>query len=255
MSQYAFCSASIAPVRQEADDASEMVSQLLFGEPLEILEENNQWRKVQSLIDGYVGWTDFKLLGAIREKELNRWLDGLGSLKSFSGVIHGEFGKQVICRGAFLPEDVEGSFNIGKFEYQIISEDNFALAKDRTQAIINLCLDYLNVPYLWGGKSTSGIDCSGLVQTIMRCVDVKLPRDADQQVDCGSDVDWEDRTAGDLAFFINAKEKIHHVGILINPNEIVHAHGFVRIDDLTEEGIIRRTDNVMSHKFHSIKRL
>src|SRR6218665_1600390 len=255
MTNYAYCSASISPLREINDDAAEMVSHLLFGEPVEILEENNQWRKVRSLIDNYEGWTDFKLLSGLREKELNRWLDGLGAFKSFSGVIEGEFGKQVIGRGSFVPDDNEKEFNIGKEVFKYKSVEPFEINKDRIQAIIDLSLDYLNVPYLWGGKSVAGIDCSGLVQSIFRCIDVKLPRDASQQVEYGMDVDWEDRSAGDLVFFINANEKIHHVGILINENEIVHAHGFVRIDDLTEDGIIRRTDGVLSHKFHSIKRL
>jgi len=252
---YAYCSASIAPLRETASDASEMVSQLLFGEPLEILEMDNQWRKVRSLVDNYEGWTDFKLLTPLREKELNRWLDGLGSFKSFSGIIEGEFGKQVIGRGAFVPDDHEKEFNIGTQVFNYKSVEPFEISKDRIQAIVDLSLDYLNVPYLWGGKSVAGIDCSGLVQSIFRCVDVKLPRDASQQVEYGMDVEWEDRSAGDLVFFINANEKIHHVGILINENEIVHAHGFVRIDDLSKDGITRRTDGALSHNFHSIKRL
>lgn len=252
---YAYCSASIAPLRETNSDASEMVSQLLFGEPVEIIEEKNQWRKVRSLIDNYEGWTDFKLLSGLREKELNRWLDGLGAFKSFSGVIKGEFGKQVISRGSFVPEGIKDEFNIGKDIFRFKTVEPFTIVSDRTRAIIDLSLDYLNVPYLWGGKSVSGIDCSGLVQTIFRCVDVKLPRDANQQVEYGMDVEWEDRNAGDLVFFINSNEKIHHVGILINENEIVHAHGFVRIDDLSKEGITRRTDGVLSHTFHSIKRL
>lgn len=255
MTNHAYCIASIAPLRAEADDASEMTSQLLFGEPVEIIEENNQWRKVRSLIDSYEGWTDFKLLSGLREKELNRWLDGLSAFKSFSGVIEGPFGKQVISRGAFVPDEETSAFQIGKENYTFKSAEPFPLTKDRVQAVIELSLDYLNVPYLWGGKSVAGIDCSGLVQSVFRCVDVKLPRDARDQVEFGIDVDWEDRTAGDLVFFINANEKIHHVGILISENEIVHAHGFVRIDDLTKEGIVRRTDGVLSHMMHSIKRL
>lgn len=255
MSRPAFCSASLAPLRLEASDASELVSQLLFGEPVEIIEEDQQWRKVRSLIDNYEGWTDFKLIDEIREKELKRWMDGLSIETSFCRSIEGEFGKQRISRGSFIPYSEEENFSIGKHEYRFLDQPSFELVPDRTQAVVDLAKDYLNTPYLWGGKSNFGIDCSGLVQTIFRCVELNLPRDAYQQEENGVDIEFEDRQAGDLVFFINAKEKIHHVGILINENEIIHAHGFVRTDDLTKEGIVRRTDGVLSHQFYSVKRL
>lgn len=255
MSRPAFCSASVAPLRETHSDGSEMVSQLLFGEPVEIIEEEQQWRKVRSLIDGYEGWTDFKLLTELREKELKRWMDGLGTELSFSRTIEGPFGTQRISRGAFVPQDDTEEFSIGKSNYRFIGSQDFSLPKDHVQSLLALANDYLNVPYLWGGKSTTGIDCSGLIQAIFRCIDINLPRDCYQQEEHGISVDFEDRQTGDLVYFINDKQKIHHVGILINPNEIIHAHGFVRIDDLTEEGIVRRTDGVLSHKFWSVKRL
>lgn len=255
MNRPAFCSASIAPLRSEPSDAAEMVSQLLFGEPVSVIENSEQWWKVRSLIDNYEGWTDFKLLTEVREKDLKRWMDGLTVEPSFSRTINGEFGKQRISRGSFVPFSDEKSFSIGKHEFSFEDESNFEINSDRTQAVIDLATDYLNTPYLWGGKSTMGIDCSGLVQTVFRCVELNLPRDAYQQEEHGTSVDFDDRQAGDLVFFINSKQKVHHVGILINENEIIHAHGFVRIDDLTAQGIKRRTDDVLSHKFHSIKRL
>lgn len=255
MSQYAYCSASIAPLRPEASDASEMISQLLFGEPVEVLEENNQWRKVRSLLDNYEGWTDFKLLGDLREKECKRWMDGLGTELAAWRIIEGPFGKQYISCGSSIPDTDETEFSIGKNEYRFVSEEDPLEAQDRTGQIIELGLRFLNAPYLWGGKSILGIDCSGLIQNVFRCVGMNLPRDAYEQEEHGMDVSYEERKPGDLVYFINTKGKVHHVGILVTENEIIHAHGFVRIDDLTEKGIVRRTDGVLSHAFHSIKRL
>jgi len=255
MSQYAYCSASVAPLRSEASDASEMISQLLFGEPVEVIEESNQWRKVRSLLDNYEGWTDFKLLGDLREKECRRWMDGLGSELSAIRTIEGPFGKQYITCGASIPDTDETSFSIGKCNYRFLSEEEPLTASDRTGQIIELSLRFLNSPYLWGGKSTLGIDCSGLIQNVFRCVGMNLPRDAYEQEEHGIEITYHERKPGDLVYFINAKGKVHHVGILVSETEIIHAHGFVRIDNLTENGIIRRTDGVLSHAFHSIKRL
>lgn len=243
-----YCKVAVSPVRAEASDAAEMVTQLLFGEPLTILESDRQWLKIRSYMDNYEGWVDGKHIARLSDKELKRWLDGLSNEHSLLRTIATPWGNQRITRGAFVPGTIE--FNIGVDQYRFLDEETPAPENPSEMAI-----DYIGTPYLWGGKTPLGIDCSGLVQTVHRLFGINLPRDAYQQADHGQDVDFEERQPGDLVFFKNASGRIHHVGLLINPSEVIHASGWVRVDNLTKEGIVRRTDGELSHVFYCIKRL
>lgn len=247
---HAYCKASVAPVRGDASDHAEIVTQLLFGEIVEILEVHNQWLKIRSFMDGYEGWIDSKQVQDLREKEVSRWLDGLVVEHSEFRIVDGPEGRQVLTKGFFRPGDSEETFRIGKFEYTFLNE-----ADVFPESILDFALSYLNAPYLWGGKTLFGIDCSGFMQQVHRVFGYQLPRNASQQQEIGQEIDFEDREPGDLAFFISDAGNIHHVGILLNKDEIIHAHGYVRIDDFSSKGITRKIDEVHSHKLHSIKRL
>lgn len=247
---HAFCKVSIAPVRAEASDRSEIVTQLLFGELLEITEVADNWLKIHSFMDGYEGWIDSKQIQDLREKEVARWLDGLVVEHSEFRIVEGPEGKQILPKGFFRPSDSEETFSIGKSTYRFLNEEEVF-----PSSIIDFALSYLNAPYLWGGKTMFGIDCSGFIQQIHRVFNYQLPRDASQQVEIGQEIDFEDREAGDLAFFISDSGNIHHVGLLVNKDEIIHAHGYVRIDDFSSKGITRKIDEVHSHKLHCIKRI
>jgi gamma-D-glutamyl-L-lysine dipeptidyl-peptidase len=247
---HAFCKVSIAPVRAEASDRSEIVTQLLFGELVEITQVADNWLKIQSFMDGYEGWIDSKQIQDLREKEFSRWMDGLVVEHSEFRLVDGPEGKQLLPKGFFRPSDSEETFSIGKSTYRFLNEEDVF-----PSSLIDFALSYLNAPYLWGGKTPFGIDCSGFMQQIHRVFNYQLPRDASQQAEIGQEIDFEDREAGDLAFFISDSGTIHHVGLLLNKDEIIHAHGYVRIDDFSSRGITRKIDEVHSHKLHSIKRL
>jgi len=116
-------------------------------------------------------------------------------------------------------------------------------------------LQFLNAPYLWGGRSIFGLDCSGLTQVYARLLGFSLPRDAYQQAELGETIAFENQHYGDLAFFTNHLGKITHVGVIINQNQIIHASGMVRQDLLTSEGIVNTNTQKLTHTLAHIKRM
>ena len=124
------------------------------------------------------------------------------------------------------------------------------------ESVLHTAKTFLNVPYLWGGRSLFGIDCSGLTQVVFKINHIKIPRDASQQVLSGKPVDrFEDARQGDLAFFRNEEGKISHVGILMAQNQILHASGCVRMDQFDSKGIFNTEKQLYTHRFECIRRV
>jgi cell wall-associated NlpC family hydrolase len=244
--RYAFCALSVIPVREQPKDSAEQTSQLLFGEPVEILLAEKPWLKVRSFLDGYEGFIDHKQVLALTEKELKRWMEThVFSSKPFL-EINGPLGTQFLSGGALIGG--HSHFKIGNYEY------SYQMTQQKTD-IWNYALSFLNTPYLWGGKSIFGIDCSGLVQNVCRQLDINLPRDAYQQAEIGTVVDFQDRQKLDLAFFKNTAGRIHHVGLVGPYDQILHASGQVRLDKLTEVGIYNEAASDFTHSLFEIRRL
>lgn len=248
---FAYCLVSLSPLRAEASDASEMVSQLFFGEPIRIIDKKNTWAHIETILDGYQGFMDHKHIRSLSEKELKRWLDGNTLLSSLLCEIQTPWGAQKLTRGAFVPYDQVGTFTIGKDIFSFASIPN----KHSWSSPVEAASSYLNAPYLWGGKSPFGIDCSGLTQTVFRFFEINLPRDASQQADCGREISFGDREPGDLAFFKTTSEKITHVGLCGSNDDFIHASGRVRIDSLSEAGILNSETGELTHYLHSIMRI
>ncbi|MGV3631056.1 MAG: NlpC/P60 family protein [Bacteroidota bacterium] len=248
--QYAFCKVSISPVRKENSDASEMVSQLLFGEVVEMEEIQENRTRIRTFCDNYEGWADTRHLIPLSTKEVNRWLDGIHILPEMIREAETPWGKQMLVRGAFIPQNPGKEFNIGNHRFTFAQE-----SKSHTYTLKEFALTYLNTPYLWGGKSPFGIDCSGFSQTVFRYCEKNIPRDAYQQCDLGIEVLFEDRQEGDLAFFNNDKGKITHVGIVLEDGKIIHASSWVRIDDLRPDGIYKAGTGDKTHNLFVIKRI
>ena len=244
----AFCFVSTAPIRKEASDASEMVSQLLFGEAIEVIEHGQPWIKIRTILDGYEGYVDIKQVLPLTDKEFRRWMDAFSYQKEEILQLKTPFGSIYSSKGSFIGEEL--SFQVGDVTFKHLTNPSV-----EKKTIWDDALEYLNAPYLWGGKSIWGIDCSGFVQAVFRIHGFNLPRDAYEQAEIGSDISFGECQENDLAYFSNASGKIIHVGIIGKQHQIMHASGRIRIDALKEPGIWSEEYEKFSHTLAHIKRL
>lgn len=245
----AMCCLTVIPVRAEHDDASEIVTQLLFGEFAMILEVHNQWRKIQIVHDDYIGWVDNKQLIPISQEAFKQFNNKKARLQNETALIQTSLGRQTVLAGTpILSENKK--FTIDKYHFEWLTE-----LQTTSKSIVEIAMRYLNAPYLWGGRTMFGIDCSGFSQTVYQQAGIYINRDASQQVLQGEEIAFNNQQAGDLAFFKSEKTgNITHVGILLENNKIIHAHGRVRIDTLDETGIYDEKQKNYSHRFYNIKR-
>lgn len=244
---FAFCFVGIAPLRAKASDEAEIVSQLLFGESIRVHKLNNNWAEVSTIKDEYRGFVDPKQLLPLSELQFDEWALGNQYLSDFYTKIKSPHGPQIISRGSYIGNN--DKFQIGEWNYELEVHENKSY-----HSAWEIAKDYLNTPYLWGGKSVFGIDCSGFTQSVFRLIHIELPRDASQQALCGKKVKFNDQKSGDLAFFQNEDKRVTHVGIVGANSMIIHASGHVRIDTLSEDGIWNDTLSIHTHKLHSIRR-
>jgi hypothetical protein len=251
---FAICNLAIIPLRAEASDRSEIVSQVLFGEHFEIIETQNQWSRVRLEFDGYEGWVDSKQYQIISEKSYK-------ALSKDAIILNSDLVEYVtnaqnillpIPLGASLSFLHHGEINIENFEFEGLRTSGVKSKAD----LITTAYMYLNAPYLWGGKTPFGIDCSGFTQMVYKLNGYKLLRDASQQSTQGDALSFiEESEPGDLAFFDNEEGKIIHVGIIMANNYIIHTSGKVRIDRLDHLGIYNAEQNRHTHRLRVIKKI
>lgn len=256
---FGICNLSIVPCRAEASDRSEMVSQLLFGERFKILEETASWCKIKIAYDGYECWIGSKQFQAISGSTFME-LEKAKSVQSFELVqvitLSNSSQLMPIVLGSTLPNYNGKTLAIEKnyYTYEGLTNEN-AAPYSRASLVENAFL-YLNAPYLWGGRSPFGIDCSGFTQMVFKLNGIKLKRDAYQQAEDGETLSFlEEAQEGDLAFFDNEEGRIIHVGIILKDSKIIHASGKVRVDSLDHEGIFNAETQKYSHRLRIIKRI
>lgn len=216
-------------MRAEPSDKSEIVSQILLGETFKIVEQEEKWSKVQCSHDGYVGFIDNKQIG-----------EECSEVKYSVPLPY-----PTLINERFLPA---GCFTLTANSMKPWTD------------IQSCAISFLGTPYLWGGRTHAGIDCSGFTQIVMRLMGITIPRDAYQQAELGQTISFIEETQnGDIAFFDNLDGKITHVGIVLkNENKkfpsIIHASGEVRIDVLDNEGI-KKENGEQTHRLRIIKRI
>ena len=247
--QYGICNLSIVSLRFEPADKSELVSQILYGELFKIIEQRKNWSKIRLAFDGYEGWVDNKQYVTITEEQYNTIneetpklsLDLVEFIEDSDAQLH------AVVLGSTL-----NGLSILKHQY----DGRLTNKKEAKKNLIQTAFLYLNAPYLWGGKTAFGIDCSGFTQMVYKLNGYKLLRDASQQATQGEALSFiEESEPGDLAFFDNDEGIITHVGIIMENNYIIHAHGKVRIDRLDHSGIYNVDKRTHTHKLRVIKKV
>ncbi len=251
---FAICNLSSIPLRIEPNDRSEIVSQVLFGEHFEVVEKDNQWSKIKLHYDNYEGWMDSKQYQIISKENYD-------TLCKEAIILNSDLVEYIsapnnilipITLGASLSFLNHNDINIHNYVFEGLKASGIK-AKS---SIVDTAYMYLNAPYLWGGKTPFGIDCSGFTQMVYKLNGYKLLRDASQQATQGEVLSFiEESEPGDLAFFDNEEGKIIHVGIMLKDNYIIHASGKVRIDRLDHLGIYNSEINRHTHRLRVIKKI
>lgn len=255
--EYGICRLSVVPVRRDAADSSEMISQLLFGEHYQVLEKSDdgKWCRIRNAFDNYEGWVDLKQHKEISEAYFTQISDSEYKISTdlFARML---YKKQVVhvVLGSVLP-----LLNNPLFQHEeqlaFNGEAKSLHQKWSAELMVTLARKYMNAPYLWGGRSPFGIDCSGFTQVVFRVAGYKLPRDSKDQIMQGREISLEEAVPGDLAFFTNKAGKMNHVGIIVKDGEIIHSSGKVRIDQLNDQGIFNREINSYTHQLFKVRRV
>ena len=255
---YGICMVSVAPIRRKPDDRSEIVSQMLFGEQVEILQKKGKsWLAIKCMWDDYPGWIDPKQIIRLTKKD-HKELSASGQYAlEVQNAILSDNRSQSILMGSTLPGFDGISFSLfnRKFVYygQVIDPQQTEVT---CEIFLKIIKKYLYAPYLWGGRSPFGIDCSGYTQVVFKMCGYALPRDSSQQIEHGNIISFvEEAQLGDLAFFENKNGEIIHVGIVLEDQKIIHASGQVRIDKLDHFGIYNAEIRKYSHKLRVVKRI
>ena len=255
--KYGIANISIIPMRVEASDRAEMVNQILFGEAYKVLELRAKWIKIRLSHDSYEGRICKKQFSEIDE-DMYKQVSTETSYYNYNLIdaLSTEEGDMIpIGLGSTLP------FYDG--EHCLINDTIFLFdgahkpcEKHSKKDIVNTAFMYLHAPYLWGGRTPMGIDCSGFTQMAYRLNGRSIPRDASQQIELGDSLSFiEESEPGDLAFFDDPEGNIVHVGIILENNQILHASGKVRIDSIDQQGIFNKELGEHTHKLRLIKQV
>ena len=270
--KYAICLQPYVPMRATAAEQSEMINQLLFGDTFQILEEVPHWYRIIRDCDSYEGWIDWKTATIIDKIEYQRFLDHTDDApllrlpfnpvqrteRGQSGSAHLSWGSRIFDLDetgiTFRMHGVR--FDVPSMSYVQPVHSHTMSRKALAKYLMQQAQMLLNTPYLWGGNSACGVDCSGFTQTLFRFIGINMPRNASQQAMQGKAVTFEQAEAGDLAFFSQEadSQKVSHVGLVTGDGRILHVSGYLHFDELRPEGIWCLSRKELSHHLICIKR-
>jgi gamma-D-glutamyl-L-lysine dipeptidyl-peptidase len=247
------CENVFVPLRSGPSHKSEMLSQVLFGESYYVIDKSGSWMKIETKFDKYTGWIDADHIQHSQDEGLSYGHVLIRSLLCYKK----DKTKLVLEAGCeiFNPDFESKTFEIGKNIYNTSPDfsDKFITTNN---SLADTSMNFINSPYIWGGRIPSGIDCSGLTQLVYKIHDISIPRDSWQQAETGTSIDFIDEAEpGDLVFFDNDRGKISHVGMILTRGLIIHASGRVRIDTIDHQGIFKQETGRYSHHLRMIKRI
>ena len=250
---FAVCRLAVVPLRRSPDLLSEMTSQVRFGEAVQHLSDCQGFWEVRLCADGYQGWVDprqFSPLQSERPPQATAFSDALADWASCPTE------RRLLPPGTPLPAWDGQVFWLGAERWQWPGPVHLIPPTPAWTSLLREAARYLHAPYLWGGRSLWGLDCSGLVQTLLRHQGISLPRDCQDQIHCGQLVPHlQHALPGDLAFFESTSCGGPHVGLILGQNQVLHCSASVRVDLLSERGIARLPSGTLSHRLTALRRV
>lgn len=232
---YGIAASATVPVRKENKDAAEMVTQLLLGESFEVITIQERWVELRCYHDGYEGWVNRNQIRFMDEGELTDWVQNPKLQRSPYAAFRVMADREalLIPLGAKVILHNQG-VQIGKKRYNYI----YPPIELKEEHILQTAISLLGIPYLWGGRSDLGIDCSGFIQLVYQLHGYYPPRDASQQLNRNLATPVKEdiisyAKEGDIIFFGPDSEKITHIGFYLGEGTLLHASGNVRLDNLS----------------------
>lgn len=254
---YALVNNSVANIRSEARHSAELATQALLGTPLHVLKRQGEWYLVQTP-DNYISWVDHGGIVSFEEEDFSKWKTAPKVIFTrVAGFSYSEQNEEAVPVSDLVLGNVlvktgesgnfyEVQYPDGRQAFVLKKEaadlsDWLAASNPRGESLTSVAFQLMGAPYLWGGTSAKGMDCSGFTKTIYYMNGVVIPRDASQQVHAGVPVDagdqWDELKVGDLLFFgtpatDDKKERVVHVGMWIGDKKFIHAAGKVRVSSV-----------------------
>lgn len=247
------CENVFVPLRSGPSHKAEMLSEVLFGEKYNIIDQSGHWIKVETEFDKFQGWIDVNHVqhsvctDDLKGIVLNR---NLVCFKPDKTRLVLEPGCEI-----YSPDFSKRTFRLSGNEYTVNGDFSESYTVTR-ESVTDTALRFINSPYIWGGRIPSGIDCSGLTQLVCKIHNIKIGRNSWEQAESGTEISFIDEAqAGDLVFFDNESGKISHVGMILSRGLVIHASGRVRIDSIDHQGIFRQESGKYTHHLRMIRRL